>query len=362
MSSEFALMSVDGVNFKQDLSYEDIQKAIVKKITEEDLTEEEIDEVYNSITLSPVSSLNGKDMYYYNLNGEKSKVELSTKMYISFDIYFKSNFDEAFTLYFNTDDINTDLNEQVTKINSTSTLVNSKNQVLKHNFSYYNSLGEKVNVEPNGEELEIYAKDAIRFSTEVDGKVKIYEPNLGLGSYATTINSDEYSGIYKPYLSRYDSAKNASFTYVQNEGFGGKALEYADLPHIYQGFEEVEALEITSFNYYQETKKVTFTFWLEGFDADCIDAIIDNMLEISLSFRGSTNLETYRIRYHNNSQVEEVEYINSPLRSGNNPLFITRHGYRFGGWYEDEACTIEFNFNLSSLLPVRNAYLNWIKI
>ena len=379
-SDGYAYMSVDGVNYSLDLGLEDIKKAVVAKYynyefdstgsfvdtagNQVSLKDKQIDLAYKRIQFSPLTSSDGINMKYVNSSGETSSISASSGMYVSFDLYFKSIVDEDFNLYFNTDDINTDLNESVVKITSEESLVNSSNFSLTNGFSCYNFTNGDIINYGNESELTIKAADAIRFSTTIEDKTKIYEPNLGLGSYATDLDSDLYSGNFKTYSSRFDSDKNAAFTYTKNYGYEYEPLAYEDMPNTYQSFEEMDSLEIVSFSAKDEVKMVNFNFWLEGYDADCFQAITGSVVKILLSFRGSNTLETYTINYHDEEEISSIEYINSAIKTGNTPLFPVKKGYVFEGWYSDNSYQTEFDFDEVIVInnQVRNAYAKWRKI
>lgn len=378
----YASVSVDGLNFKEDLNLEDIQKAIVAKynnysfdssgnLVNENgdsvtLTQEEINETYREIQFNPLTSTDGVNMKYVNSSGTSSTVSASSGMYVEFDLYFKSEVENSFTLYFNTEANNTDLNEQTVKISSEPIIVNSNSAFrLENGFSSYDPLtGIKTNYEADENTLSLSARDAMRFSTTVDDVTKIYEPNLGLGSYATNLESDSYNNNFRAYTARYDSTKNASFTYIKNYGHEYNALDYEELPSTYQAFEEMDSLTVTSFETLGQVKKVNFNFWLEGYDADCFQPLIGNYIKISLSFRGSDTVETYRINYVDDETTYQIEYLNSAIVTGNTPLFLTKPGYVLDGWYKDANYTEQFDFKeiITFNNQTRNAYAKWSRI
>lgn len=347
----YTKVSIDGQNYSESLSLDEIKKAIAMKINES----ADADEVYSQISLKPLTSLNGISMSYVEADGLVTPVSIDSKSYIQFDLYFKSTYDKAFDLYFNTDEVNTDLHDRLFSIDS-------GRKTIDGSFTSYDENGNQLN--HNGDdEVYVSAKDAIRFSTMVDNQVKIYEPNLGLGSYATDLNSSVYSN-YKYLAASFDYSKNASYTYLINQGISMGYLDYDSLPYVYRGFEELDALTVASFTRKDEVKKVTFTFWLEGYDADCLDDIVNDTLSISLSFRGSEKMEAYQIDYHDGENIKSIKYVNSVLRNGNSPYLINKDGFVLEGWYEDEDCTTLYDF--SKRINVANyqkdLYAKWLKI
>lgn len=366
----FTEMSVDGINYSDDLNLSDLHKAIVMKYQDlkikdnqlvnsngKQFTNEDISEVISSMKFSPISSLDGKNMFRVNNNGQQIPVSASSGFYICFDIYFRSKVDKKYTLYFNTEAMNIDGAQSVVNIKSQS--INLKNSNLDCGFNYYDKKTGDILQYNTNDDLMINAADAMRFSTEVDNVVKIYEPNLGLGSYATDLRSKDY-GPYINIASRFDGTKNAQFSYINNQGKDYGVLSYENIPNSYQGFDEIESLTVTDFNYQSEVKKVTFRMWLEGYDSDCFQPIIGESIVASLSFRSTNVLDEYTINYFNDSTINSVNYLNSRLLSHIPPIPF-KNGYSFQGWYKEPNYQNLFDFNEIVVLEnqIRNAYAKW---
>lgn len=358
------LISVDDVNYSNNISIVQIEHAIVMKklglayengvmVDKDgkaiDMTDENFDDEFEKINFGTVTSLDGKTFKGYN----ESSTDVTDGKYIEFDLYFKADNDNT-SIYFNHSSFNYDSNGVLLKntgIDGTSVLTSTddtKASYLLAPLYTMDSLGNQVLVHKGTEGLEINGKNAMRFSTEVDDVVKVYEPNIGLGSYATDLDSTNYSDMYIE-SSYYDSTKNASFTYLNNlksEGNKLKALAYESIPETYKDFNTYESDHIVDILNKDDAKKVTFRYWLEGWDADCFDAIIGLRTTISLSFttKAVTLYEKLKtVNYHNGDEIKAVNYYDyNEIK--NLYLPINSGAKKFYGWYTNETYAEKFDF------------------
>lgn len=372
-SDNYTSMSIDGVNFSERLTAKDVYKGIIARFKgytfndqgnfldgtkEIEATSELIEQEIKKITLSPVTTTDGKSFQNVSFNGAIEDVSVKRGTFISFDLYFKSNVDRKFDLYFNTDANNYDLDKNTVKITADDVNVNNANFSLNHSYNTYDELGNTV-IHNKDDELKINPSDAVRFSTVVGEKTKIYEPNIGLGSVSTKLNSDAFDGEYRAYASRFDENKNAAVSYSKNGGATYESYSYNQMPVTYQGFDSVDALTIVGFEHKDQIKTVNFNFWLEGWDADCFEPIVGKQIRISLSFRGMEGISSYTINYHDGDMVKSVEYLKSNLLDTIPREILYKDGSKFLGWYLEDNET-EFDFKpLEHVDQVLDVYAKW---
>lgn len=372
-SDNYTSMSIDGVNFSEKLTAKDVYKGIIARFKgytfndqgnfldgtkEIEATSELIEQEIKKITLSPVTTTDGKSFQNVSFNGAIEDVSVKRGKFISFDLYFKSNVDRKFDLYFNTDANNYDLDKNTVKITADDVNVNNANFSLNNSYNTYDELGNTV-IHNKDDELKINPSDAVRFSTVVGEKTKIYEPNIGLGSVSTKLNSDAFDGEYRAYASRFDENKNAAVSYSKNGGATYESYSYNQMPVTYQGFDSVDALTIVGFEHKDQIKTVNFNFWLEGWDADCFEPIVGKQIRISLSFRGMEGISSYTINYHDGDMVKSVEYLKSNLLDTIPREILYKEGNKFLGWYLDDNET-EFDFKpLEYVDQVLDVYAKW---
>lgn len=369
-----AVMSVDGVNYSEDLSLNQIKKAIVAKyqnftfdsegkfVNSEgstiELSEDEVNEYLTGIEYAALTTTDGKNFFVEGKDGTRVYTNAQSGKYISFDLYFKSNRDYPFTLIFNTKRASTDGLSPETRIYGDP--VNIGNCNLNGGYFSYNPVtGESVSYEATSE-LLVNPADSMRFSTTVDNQTKLYEPNIGLGSYATNIVSDDYESLGSQ-ASRFDSEKNAGITYLRELGHNYLIHDYNDMPKAYQGFETVDAHIITNFEQRDEVKKVTFAFWCEGWDADCFQPIVGLPISVSLAFTGTDVIQKHTINYIDGENTNSIDYLVSNLYPSVTPYLPYKPGYIFEGWYTDINYNNLFDFSegVTSLNQVRDAYAKW---
>ena len=283
------LVSLDGTNFSQDITFEMIKAKI----------EENTGKPYNEIKYKPVTlkhDTQGKIIYNNNYPVfEKDKlnrvndelyshnfVDAEVGDYLQFDLWFRLESNEQrsgnWDLFFSktrSDNLDQDGNILDEKLktgivgNTTTTKLNNRMTTLDHQYQ----ANDYVTFNP---------ADAMRMGVRSNNYFRIYEPEVGLGSAA--IPGADPDGVHS-------FTKNAMISYYNNlypkapfneSDFASKYNES------YEGFQTVSNTATEScytidrlhkFNYandienHYEDVKLTFVMWLEGWDADYFDGI-----------------------------------------------------------------------------------------
>lgn len=381
--------------FKSTISEEEIKESIVikylgykyvddllvdKNNNRVDLTSSDVASYFNQIKLETTTSLDGVN--FKDFNGQST--EPSGGKFVSFDLYFEAleneYENEETDIFFNYSRFNYDetnklikqtrlLTDEYDKITTTSDT--TKANYLKADLTTVDLNGDSKVIASATEGFEIYAANAARFSTtciEFSEEVtKIYEPNIGLGSYASDLDSSKYknSNMYLE-ASYLDKSKSASFTYLTNINNGLEVerakVAVSDIPFTYKDFYTYEADHILSIKKGQ-TKSVNFCVWLEGRDADCFDAIIGSKVRIDLAFttKSQTMYEKLKtINYHSNDEIFSLSYYD--YDKFNVYLPLNGKNAEFYGWYTDESYTTLFDFSsvIDSLNTNFDVYAKWI--
>ena len=260
-----------------------------------------------------------------------SPVEASSGKFLEFSIYVKANGGlqdrNKYDLYLLGSDVEdvVNSNNQVVTVARTSIKSKDKNEIqLKRNM-------EKINGSlTTGQTVTVYTSNALRFSIGDDNEVlgkdtdnkqiphtnQIFELSddqaNDLGSYATTYpyanQADKTAGTEIPAADQsteldnlYNATKNAMFTYYNNIRPYSKleALDYEKKPNTIRKLPTEQEIKEAADPYnatYKfvevrsgySAKKVTFRFWLEGWDADCFDGISQS-IRVNLSFGSFKN-------------------------------------------------------------------------
>jgi hypothetical protein len=357
--------SIDGVHFKQNLTQNDMVRAIVVKykglkfndlgeIVDEndkivDISETDFVNYYNEIKLNTVTSMDGKEFYLNKYLNQKTDV--TTGKFIQFDLYFKSLADGVTQVFLNTSDYNFDENgKRIKKTQISSPVIKTTDdkedvRYLVTDFQTQDANGEILNIEKGTVGFEVYAKDAMRFSIQTEADTKIYELSKGLGSYSTSLDSSKYEAMYIE-ASACDANKSAGFTYVKNQKKNEyEPLDFDKIPLTYKRADSYESGVISTIIGKDQVEKVMFTYWLEGYDADCFDVIIGASMDISLSFTTKADAfynELFKINYHNGDEVITFNYFDSVKIE---PILPVNYNNKiFTGWYQF-AADDQFDFD-----------------
>ena len=387
-------VSVNGADYSSTITEDKIREAIVVKYlgysyresdgaildksgsVANNFTKDYIETKFAEIVLKPVSTLNGST-YTDKYNRD---VYITDGQYISFDLYFKA-LDNDVDIYYNSSNYNyDDLGNKVSKFKISSEKIQSStdetsSSYLTSNLTTIDSLGNAREILAGSSDLEFSAADAMRFTTYVseyeaitqtdslgntsyvydesgnltyNDSLKFYELNEGLGSYATDLDSTKYSSMYLN-ASYYDVTKNAQATYCANSAYNGAAssddlkkyaLSYDSIPYTYKSFETQEAGKLMSLENKGRVKKATFTFWVEGYDADCFDVLISNKVSINMTF--TTNYSTLfeklnTVNYHEGEDYTKTTTLHyyDLTTTGISDILLPQpiSGKTFKGWY-----------------------------
>ncbi len=358
------LLSVDNLSYTSEISNKQIEHAIVAKklgyqyvngslIDSENkkvsLTDEEFDNEFKKIRFGTVTT-DKEGRNFFNYDG--SSANLKDGKYIEFDLYFKAENDDT-SIYFNYSKANYDSNGKLVKntgidgVNVYTSADSTNNSYLETNLTTLDSFGKPIIYEKGHEGLLFNGKNAMRFLTNVDDEIKIYEPNIGRGSYATNLDSTTYEDMFLE-ASYYDYKKNASFTYLDNlKKDEKKPLNYQDTPKTFKNFKTYEASHIGDISKKDDTLKVTFVYWLEGYDADCLDAIVGKSTTISLAFTTKAVIlyeKLKTVNYHDGDEVKTINYYDY-FDVTNDYFPFSSDGKIFGGWYTNEEFNEKFDFS-----------------
>lgn len=362
------------------LGYKYVDDILVDKDNKKvDLTSSDVVSYFSQIKLETTTSLDGAN--FNDFNG--SNTDPTDGKYVTFDLYFKAienESDEDTDIFFNYSRFNYDESNTLIKQTRlltleedkiTTTKDTTKANYLSADLTTLDAQGNPIKISKGYEGFDLYSANAARFSTtciEFSEEVtKIYEPNIGLGSYASDLDSSKYknSNMYLE-ASYLDKSKSASFTYLTNINNGLEVerakVAVSDIPFTYKDFYTYEADHILSIKKGQ-TKSINFCVWLEGRDADCFDAIIGSKVRIDLAFttKSQTMYEKLKtINYHSNDEIFSLSYYD--YDKFNVYLPLNGENAEFYGWYTDESYTTLFDFSsvIDSLNTNFDVYAKWI--
>jgi hypothetical protein len=152
-----------------------------------------------------------------------------------------------------------------------------------------NELRSKGVTYHSGESIAVNPADAIRLGIKVHDKDEttlIYEPNLGLGSYA--IEGEDV--LDDDYDINYDPTENAMLTYFNNLN----EYKLAPLKEVEKEFYKNtkkfdDKTIISNFNVKEDNTgyediKLTLSLWLEGYDADYFVGVDIKNIKMYLNF------------------------------------------------------------------------------
>jgi len=310
------------------------------------MTEEEINNAFSSILLKPLSPITTSDGSLKFRNYIKNEVLPSSGSFIEFSLYFKTFSDkesdnQSYSVYVLGENISSELNNEAAPRTSIKTIGNGDNITLRANMNAISNLDSTIPFENRNlitygpsivgkTSINVFTANAIRFSigNEHDENFKndanyicsnqIYEISddvaYDLGSYATNYddyiatNNSTYSVGDSEYVAYsdlehnlYDCNSNAQFTYYNNLRTTAQVpMNYLEKPNTIRHLTTVRENNdensiykntihyITTVKSGEEAHKLTFRFWLEGYDADCFDQIKQS-IRVNLSFGSVKN-------------------------------------------------------------------------
>lgn len=332
-------MSKDGDAKLFKVSYNSLNEEVLTELSSADVRKialgDKSTDTEAKLQLYPVTSKNGRDFTdLYN-----STTSITTGRFVEFKIYFKAvnrdqdtSYTQTYDIYLNGSDRLDDNGITIPKTTITSEITNVFLKKQMETIEYVS--GEKQDKTYSaGDRINIYSSNALRFSTtdesdltekldefgqvvteEVDGvnvpvmtyastASKIYELNdtenlnTDLGSYATDYDSVVAEPVttdpgYPTWLKNhylYDCDCNAMYTYYNrlrtNAPLTDRKLSYNALPETIKSLDYADNnyVKVTQVKSGEESKLVTFRFWLEGWDADCFDGL-SKAISVKLSF------------------------------------------------------------------------------
>ena len=312
------LISIDGKNYSNDITSEQMKMAMLvgydseryqidnNKLLDKSegkiLSTLEINElVSKSLLLSPVTSKNGED--FTNLAG--TSIPKSSGKYVEFSLYFRATSQNAddnleYDIYLCGEDLDQFVNPELDKKIPKTNIKSEKDTVgLLTDMTIYDPVdGVKVlGPDKDLKTIDVYSSNATRLSIKEESNKEaiIYEitNEFDLGSYATTYDSNvdtTNDDETKKELDRlYNSSYNAMYSYYNNLRPYSKLepINYEDgLPKTVRDLTDEHIF--TSVKSGGPAKKVTFRFWLEGWDADCFDGL-SKSINVRLLFNSKPN-------------------------------------------------------------------------
>ena len=299
------MVSIDGTNYQNSLSTDDIMKAIVSKyrktytlrpdgsLLDENgnvLSTAAIKKVYKQIELEPCTSYNSTSIDLTNIYG--TKIDASRGQYIEFDIYFKSTGELIETLNIYVNGLDKVMHQDTTDIEVNPTTIKSEIDEIKLQgpLAIFDKLtGESIQKQRD-DKLSVKSSNATRLGImNQQGEVTILEltDEYDLGSYATNIaDLANKEGANIVYDALYDANKNAMYTYSSQMVEHLQPIDYTKMPKTVKSLvnsQGVNTVRICSLTKRDSTQKATFKLWLEGWDADCIDGLKQS-ISVQLSF------------------------------------------------------------------------------
>ena len=306
-------ISVDGINYRNAITSDMLKKAIVAKklnyeYDNELLTDSFVNSTYNKIGLDSVTTDNLVD--FKNIDKSTNAIDTQDNTYslkeadefgyVTFDLWFRLISSKSGTSKY---DLKLVSEEYAEKNNAVNPYVEStENEIFLYNKLQTTGkedtrTGSRTNGPYAGKEYEkgkylagdsinCNPADAIRIGvTHSDTVTKtIYEPSIGLGSYAI----DKYLDTSEADKTIYDPNKNAMFTYFNNINEAKiKAIDsnedlYMNTEKDFNGNISFAKFENKGSGY--EDVKITVAIWIEAFDADYIVGLQNSSVKILLNF------------------------------------------------------------------------------
>lgn len=306
ISGEGFLVSVDGVNYSNDLTTKQMKQAIILGYDSEkyslnnqkliytssgiEVSNTEIDKLFSdNLLLMPLTSKDG-----IKLEDEYSGLANSSSgRFIQFSIYFKAASDVAednyeYDIYLNGEEI-TQMDGKVVKPTTIQSVESTSVELVKPMNTIFGQYLE-------GQTITVYSANALRMSIQdtslEEPKAYIYEltNEYDLGSYATDYNKEtdtsDLSAAQKEELNKlYNADNNAMFTYYNNLRPYNmiNKMSYSDKPQTIRSLMGDDLPVVTTVKSGSDSKLITFRIWLEGWDADCFDGLAKS-INVRLSF------------------------------------------------------------------------------
>ena len=274
-------ISLDGINYYDELTSEDIMRVVGE-----------------NLELNDVTSYDGLSF----LKGGPDKFKPAEKNidYMSITLYFRTtDFEKNVYLV---EDVSREayLNKDID-----GTYVISKGINWQADSTFINGEDPVNDVIKAGDRHVFYAAEAIRIGF-VEEKVEENknDERVDLNSKIFDLSRNPLRGYGTSYgsLNYYNSKHNSSFTppittqIVVNElSSFDKYNPYVPLDDKSYVLRMIETDDIDSFGETYYVGKVQMNIWIEGWDADCFDAIYRDVLTIKLKFKATRDIRTNKI-------------------------------------------------------------------
>jgi len=269
-SGEELLISLDGINFSNNLSAEQLQT------------------IFADITLNEVTSIDGKT---FNAGGLRAKDDVDpSRDYLQFDIWFQTT-ESIHDVYL----VNNVSQEVAFDSSASGTYVVSRGVNWRSDATF--TYDENGNTIFKGEENIYYASDAVRLSFVelIDANNTLDDRNEEeLLSFMFDPSENELRGYGKLY-GNYSYFTEKTRNYISlpdDEQNVSYALTAYDPNNPYQALDNIsKILKLQDTGVVNEEGKsiyqgkIRITLWIEGWDADAFDAISGDRLKIQLQFK-----------------------------------------------------------------------------
>lgn len=225
-----------------------------------------IESAGGAVSLNPLTSQDGKT--FYDLSGAKG----SKSQYFTFTLQLRTTEASATDVW-----LVDNLSDGATPLSIASldgTVVTSAPTSWVNGYGYYY---DATTWREAGTDALYYASDAVRISIEGSGSMRIFDlsPSAATRGFGTTYGANDY---YKHYfgLETLD-IPSAPETVTTLSRHDEHFLIFHDDASLVASLGEIQA---DGFAYTEMTIRV----WIEGWDADCLNAIIEQNVSLKLKF------------------------------------------------------------------------------
>lgn len=257
-------ISLDGINYYKDLSYE-----LIEKIT-------------RNAKLIDITSSDG--IHFDKGLGNNSGLIIKNRDYISFDLYFRTNRSRQ-NVYL-ADNLTREMVESYEDLTQykDKTYIISKGVNWQTSHTYWYG-PELTDIRQAGTTDVYYASDAIRISTieqSPHANLTIEDPIVKIFD----LSENELRGFGKRYgaLDYYLKLRSNNIVIPDEPKteYGLTEFNQNNIPNDDKSI--ISKLRYVDDSGYRKAK-VTINIWIEGWDADALDAILNDKIKVQLSFK-----------------------------------------------------------------------------
>lgn len=238
---------------------------------------------YDAVTLT--NKLTSIDLSTLSYSDSGSLASFSTKQYVAGDVIkvYSAN-----AMRFSADEETIISDSIYIKVEDGETYVEGDTYYTYDEIT--NSYVEVTDTLDENSDISNYYKLYTKSSTSHDAQIFEFYNSEDLGSYSTNYTKENVADYDTAIAKLYDATFNASFTYYNNKKSQSPLTELdyeTELPKTVRfdidSDSDTIGEKLTTVKSGQGSKKVTFRFWLEGWDADCFDGIAKS-ISVSLAF------------------------------------------------------------------------------